>query len=81
MTTSRLISVTDPVIIEYRLSVLTDRMANAELLRRLYEIACDAIEVRRKLFLGGLGSARSTGDHRRLRPSSRAKSTASTRSR
>jgi hypothetical protein len=49
---------TDSVVIEYRQNVLADWMANPEVLRRLYAIAVDATQVKRKLFLGGLVSHR-----------------------
>lgn len=48
------VSVTDPEIIVYRQHVLADCMANRAVLQRMYAIAVDGDEVRRKVFLSGL---------------------------
>ena len=48
------LGVTDPVVIEYRQDVLSDCMANQPVVQQMYDIAVDAVEVRRKVFLGGL---------------------------
>lgn len=48
------LSVTDPDVIGYRQRVLADCLAQRAVVRRLYDIAVDAAEVRRKVFLGGL---------------------------
>jgi MutS domain V len=47
-------SLRDPAVIEYRQHVLADCMANPETVRQMYAIAADAVEVRRKVFLGGM---------------------------
>jgi hypothetical protein len=48
------LGVTDPVVIEYRQDVLADCMANPAVVQQMYDIAVDAVHVRRKVFLGGL---------------------------
>lgn len=47
-------AVTDPDVIIYRQQVLADCLANREAVQRMYAIAVDGVEVRRKVFLGGL---------------------------
>ena len=48
------LGVTDPVVIEYRQDVLSDCMANQPVVQQMYDIAVDAVEVRKKVFLGGM---------------------------
>jgi hypothetical protein len=48
------LGLTDPVVIEYRQNVLADCMANRAVVQQMYAIAVDAVEVRRKVFLGGI---------------------------
>jgi hypothetical protein len=48
------LSETDPVVIEYRQDVLADCMANHAVVQQMYAIAVDAVEVRHKIFLGGM---------------------------
>jgi hypothetical protein len=52
------LSVTDPDVIVYRQQVLTDCLANRTAVQQMYDIASavDGIELRRKVFLGGLNS-------------------------
>jgi hypothetical protein len=51
-------SITDPAAITYRQQVLADTLANRPLLQQIYDIAAgvDGIELRHKVFLGGLKS-------------------------
>ncbi len=51
-------SITDPAVIIYRQRVLADTLANRPLVQQLYDIAAgvDGIELRHKVFLGGLKS-------------------------
>ncbi|TVS84690.1 MutS-related protein [Mycobacterium helveticum] len=49
-------AVTEPDVIIYRQQVLADCLANREAVQRMYAIAVDGVEVRRKVFLGGLMS-------------------------
>ncbi|MDI3314315.1 MAG: DNA mismatch repair protein [Mycobacterium sp.] len=46
--------VTDPDVIVYRQQVLADCLANRAAVQQMYDIAVDAVQVRRKIFLGGL---------------------------
>ena len=48
------LGVTDPVVIEYRQDVLADCLANQPVVQQMYDIAVDAVEVRKKVFLGGM---------------------------
>ncbi|KAA8957420.1 DNA mismatch repair protein [Mycobacterium sp.] len=48
--------ITDPDVIVYRQHVLADCLANRSVVQQMYNIAVDAAEVRRKVFLGGLMS-------------------------
>lgn len=50
--------VTDPDVIIYRQQVLTDTLANLSLVQQIYDIAAgvDGIELRHKVFVGGLKS-------------------------
>jgi MutS domain V len=50
------LTVTDPDTIVYRQRVLADCLANRAVVQQMYDVAVDAVEVRRKLFLGGLMS-------------------------
>lgn len=50
------LAVTDPQIIVYRQEVLADCLANRAVVQQMYDVAVDAVEVRRKVFLGGLMS-------------------------
>ena len=50
------LTVTDPDVIVYRQQVLADCLANPAVVHQIYDIAADAVEVRRKVFLGGLRS-------------------------
>lgn len=49
-------TLTDPDVIVYRQQVLADCLANRGVVEQMYGIAVDAVEVRRKVFLGGLMS-------------------------
>ncbi len=51
-------SITDPAVITYRQQVLADTLANRSLLQQIYDIAAgvDGLELRHKVFLGGLKS-------------------------
>ena len=48
--------VTDPDVIVYRQNILADCLANRAVVQQMYAVAVDALDVRRKLFLGGLMS-------------------------
>jgi MutS domain V len=50
--------ITDPAVITYRQQVLADTLANRSLVQQIYEIAAgvDGLELRHKVFLGGLKS-------------------------
>ena len=48
--------VLEPEIIVYRQKVLADCLTNRAVVQQLYAIAVDAVDVRRKVFLGGLMS-------------------------
>ena len=50
--------ITDPAVIVYRQQVLADTLANRSLVQQIYEIAAgaDGLELRHKVFLGGLKS-------------------------
>lgn len=48
------LTVTDPYVIVYRLEVLADCLANRAAVQQMYDIAVDGVQVRRKIFLGGL---------------------------
>jgi hypothetical protein len=52
------LSVTDPDVIIYRQQVLADCLANRTVVQQMYDIASevDGVELRRKVFLGGLSS-------------------------
>jgi len=50
------LSVTDPGNIVYRQHVLADCLANRDVVQRMYAIAVDGDEVRRKAFMGGIYS-------------------------
>lgn len=50
------LSVTDPDVIVYRQQVLADCLANRAVVQQMYDIAVDGVQVRRKVFLGGLMS-------------------------
>jgi hypothetical protein len=52
------LSVTDPDVILYRQQVLADCLVNRTVVQRMYDIAVgvDGVELRRKVFLGGLMS-------------------------
>lgn len=52
------LSVTEPDVIRYRQQVLADCLANRSVVRQLYDIASavEGIELRHKVFLGGLAS-------------------------
>ncbi|MEB4211205.1 MutS-related protein [Mycobacterium sp. 94-17] len=50
------LAVTDPGVVVYRQQVLADCLANRAAVRQLYDVAVDGVEVRRKVFLGGLMS-------------------------
>ncbi len=52
------LSVTDPAVIVYRQQVLADCLANRTVVQQMYDIAVavDGVELRRKVFLGGLMS-------------------------
>jgi hypothetical protein len=51
-------TITDPSVITYRQQVLADTLANHSLIQQIYEIAAgfDGIELRHKVFVGGLKS-------------------------
>jgi hypothetical protein len=51
-------TVTDPAVITYRQHVLADTLANRPLVQQIYDIAAgaDGLELRHKVFLGGLKS-------------------------
>ncbi|OIN78753.1 DNA mismatch repair protein [Mycobacterium malmoense] len=49
-------AVVDPDVIVYRQQVLADCLANRAAVQRMYDVAVDGVEVRRKVFLGGLMS-------------------------
>ena len=48
--------VTEPEVIVYRQRVLADCLTNRTVVQQMYDVAVDAVEVRRKVFLGGLTS-------------------------
>lgn len=48
------LAVTDPEVIVYRQQVLSDCLTNRAVVQQMYDIAVDGVDVRRKLFLGGL---------------------------
>jgi MutS domain V len=48
--------VVEPDVIVYRQSVLADCLANRPVVQQMYDVAVDALDVRRKVFLGGLMS-------------------------
>jgi MutS domain V len=52
------LTVTDPEVIIYRQNVLADCLANRTVVQQMYDIAAavDGVELRHKVFLGGLGS-------------------------
>jgi hypothetical protein len=52
------LTVTDPEVIIYRQQVLSDCLANRPVVQQMYDIASgvDGLELRRKVFLGGLNS-------------------------
>ncbi len=50
------LAVTDPEVVVYRQQVLADCLANRIVVQQMYDVAVDAAEVRRKVFLGGLMS-------------------------
>jgi hypothetical protein len=50
------LTVIDPDVIVYRQHVLADCLANCAVVRKMYDVAVDGVEVRRKVFLGGLMS-------------------------
>ncbi|WP_246397996.1 MutS-related protein [Mycobacterium vicinigordonae] len=50
------LTVCDPNVIVYRQQVLADCLANRALVQQMYDIALDGVQVRRKVFLGGLMS-------------------------
>jgi len=50
------LSVIDPDIIVYRQQVLADCIANCAVVQQMYHVAVDAVQVLRKVFLGGLMS-------------------------
>lgn len=50
------VPVSDPDVIIYRQQVLADCLANRPAVQRMYEVAVDGVQVRRKVFLGGLMS-------------------------
>ena len=53
--------VTDPDVIIYRQQVLADCLVNRAVVQKIYDVAVavDGLELRRKVFLGGLGSRNS----------------------
>jgi hypothetical protein len=50
------LTVTDPDVIVYRQHVLADCLSNHAAVQGMYDVAVGAVEVRRKVFLGGLMS-------------------------
>jgi hypothetical protein len=48
------LTVIDPDVIVYRQQVLADCLANRTVVQQMYNIAVDGVQVRRKIFLGGL---------------------------
>ena len=48
--------VIEPDVIVYRQNVLADCLANRHVIQQMYDIAVDAVDVRRKIFLGGMMS-------------------------
>ena len=50
------LAVADPEVVVYRQQVLADCLANRIVVQQMYDVAVDAAEVRRKVFLGGLMS-------------------------
>jgi hypothetical protein len=50
------LTVVDPDVIVYRQQVMADCLANRTVVRQMYDVAVEGVEVRRKLFLGGLMS-------------------------
>jgi hypothetical protein len=48
--------VIEPEVIVYRQNVLADCLANRSVVQQIYDVAVDAVDVRRKVFLGGLMS-------------------------
>lgn len=50
------LAVIDPEVIVYRQQVLADCLANHAAVQQIYDVAVDGVEVRRKVFLGGLMS-------------------------
>ena len=50
------LTVIDPDVIVYRQQVLADCLANCAVVQKMYDVAVDGVEVRRKVFLGGLMS-------------------------
>jgi hypothetical protein len=50
------LAITDPDVIVYRQQVLADCLANRAAAQQMYDIAVDGVQVRRKVFLGGLMS-------------------------
>jgi hypothetical protein len=50
------LAVTDPDVIVYRQHVLADCQTNRTVVQHIYDVAVDAAELRRKVFLGGLMS-------------------------
>lgn len=55
------LAVTDPDVIVYRQQVLADCLVNRAVVQQMYDVATavDGVELRRKVFLGGLGSRNS----------------------
>lgn len=47
-------TVTDPTVIVYRQQVLADCLANRSVVQQMYDVAFDATQAGRKIFLGGL---------------------------
>ena len=48
--------VIEPEVIVYRQNVLADCLTNRHVVHQMYDIAVDAVDVRRKIFLGGMMS-------------------------
>lgn len=48
--------VIDPEVIVYRQRILADCLANRTVVQQMYDVAVDAVDVRRKVFLGGMTS-------------------------
>ena len=48
--------VTEPEVIVYRQHIVADCLANRAVIQQIYDIALDAVDVRRKIFLGGMMS-------------------------